>query len=199
MADADALFANVSGFALVRNQAPHPFLRHPAEGTSSFGFCVVEHGKSINQTRVGLFFTDVFVPDFGMLGDVGREEVVASLVVEVDDVHPVFAEPVDAPGEGAAFADDHRANAELADEAGAIPTGGEGGDHDDVAIAALAASAAEGISLSVDAGIALLDTAVVAAAEEFARGAKHGRADGDPAFDHALIEIIHCAPSLSGE
>ena len=73
-----------------------------------------------------LILADVFVPDFGMLGDEGFEEFAAFLVVEVDDVHAVFAQPVEAAGEGAAFSDDDCADAELADEPASNTSRGPG-------------------------------------------------------------------------
>ena len=84
-----------------------------------------------------------------------------------------------------AFADDDGLEAELADEAGAVPAGGERGDHDEVAVGALAAGAAEGVGFAVDGGVGLLDAAVVAAADEGAVGAEDGGADGDAAFGEA--------------
>ena len=82
------------------------------------------------------------------------------------------AEPVLAAGEVDAFADDDGLEAELADEAGAVPAGGEGGDHDEVAVGALAAGVAEGVGFAVEAGVGLLDAAVVAAADEGAASAR---------------------------
>ena len=90
-----------------------------------------------------------------------------------------------AAGEVDAFADDDGLEAELADEAGAIPAGGEGGDHDEVAVGALAAGVAEGVGFAVDGGVGLLDAAVVAAADEGAVGAEDGGADGEAAFGEA--------------
>src|SRR5229473_6405846 len=76
-----------------------------------------------------LLLSDVLVPDFGMLGDEGLEQLAALGVVEVDDVDAVLAQPVEAAGKGAALAHDHRADAELAHQPAAIPARGERGDH----------------------------------------------------------------------
>src|SRR5260370_30774496 len=82
--------------------------------------------------------------------------------VKVDDLDAVFAEPVDAAVEIDGLADDYSGDAELADEAAAIPARRQRGDHNLVAIGALTAGTAEGVGFSVDGGIVLLDTAVVA-------------------------------------
>src|SRR5690349_18764952 len=79
-------------------------------------------------------FADVFVPNFGMGGDVLGEEVDAVGGIEVDDGDAVVAEPVEAAGEVDRFADDDGTDAELADEAAAIPARGERGRHDGVAV-----------------------------------------------------------------
>ena len=85
------------------------------------------------------------------------------------DLDAVFAEPVEAAGEIHRFADNQRADVELADQAAAVPAGGESGDHDFVAVGALAAGFAEGVGFAVDGGIAFLDAAIVAAAEQSCR------------------------------
>ena len=45
-----------------------------------------------------LVFADVFVPDFGALGDVGFEEFEAFAAAEIDDFDAVYAEPIEAAG-----------------------------------------------------------------------------------------------------
>jgi len=115
----------------------------------------------------GREFTDVFVPDFGVRGDIIRHHVDALLAVEVDDADAVFSKPLNAALEVAAFADDEGSDVELADEAAAIPAGGEGGDHHEVAVVALAAGAAECVGFTVDGGVTLLDAAIVASTDEF--------------------------------
>lgn len=129
----------------------------------------------------------VFVPDFGVLADVVGEEVGAGRRVEVDDFDSGGAEPVEASGEVARFADDEGAEAELADEAAAVPAGGERGDHDEVAVGALPSGAAEGVGFAVDGGVGLLDATVVAAADEVAGGVEDGGSDGDSAFGEAEV------------
>ena len=130
-------------------------------------------------------FADVFVPDGWVFEDEAGEHVGAFLVVEVDDVGAVFAKPVEAAGEVAAFSDDQRADLKLADEAAAIPAGGEGGDHDQVPVGMLAAGAAEGVGFTVDGRVALLDAAVVSATEQGAVFVKEGGSNGDAAFGEA--------------
>lgn len=72
----------------------------------------------------GLIFADVFVPDGGIFFDVLGQEGDAFLIVQVDHVHAMFAEPRDATWEILAFTYDQSLEAELADEAAAIPAGG---------------------------------------------------------------------------
>jgi len=117
-----------------------------------------------------------------MAGDKGLEQLAAFLAVEVDDFDAVFAEPVEAAGKGAALPHDQSADAELAHQATAIPAGSQRGYHDQVAIAALSAGAAEGVRLAVDAWIALLHAAIVTAADQLAGAAKKGSSDWDAAF-----------------
>ncbi len=94
------------------------------------------------------------------------EQKAAFFVVEVDDFDAVLAQPVEAASEGAAFAHDQRADAELAHQAAAIPAWSQCGDHDFVAVAALPAGAAKGVSLGVNAGVALLHAAIMTLAEQ---------------------------------
>ena len=132
-------------------------------------------------TRV-LIDADVFVPDGGVGGDVVAHHGDAGEVGEVDDLDAEVAEPVLAAGEVDALAEDDGAEAELADEAGAVPAGGERGDHDEVAVGALAAGVAEGVGFAVEAGVGELDAAVVAAAYQGAIGMKDRGTDGKAPF-----------------
>jgi len=129
-----------------------------------------------------LVLSDVLVPDFGMLGDEGVEEFAAFGVVEIDHVNAVLAEPINASREGTAFADHHGSDAELADQAAAVPARSQRGDHDEVAVAALAAGAAEGVRFAVNAGVALLDAAIAAPAQHFTSLGEQRGADGDAPF-----------------
>lgn len=117
-----------------------------------------------------------------MRADETGEQIDAFLAIEVDDVDAVFAEPVDTTLEGAAFADDQCADAELADEAAAVPAGCESGDHDQVAVGGLAAGAAEGVGFAVDGGVAVLNAAVVPTTDEFAILSEERCADRNSAF-----------------
>src|SRR5258708_32961041 len=114
--------------------------------------------------------------------DEAAEQLEALLRVEIDDLDAERAQPVDAALEGARLADDDLAEAELAHEAAAVPARRERRDHDEVAIAALAARAAEGVGLAVDGGVVLLHAAIVTAADECAVGAEDGCADGNAAL-----------------
>src|SRR5580698_7974972 len=136
-------------------------------------------------------FADVFVPDVGFFGDEFLEEVDAVLGMEIDHADAVFDEPVEAAAEADGFTDDDSSDLELADEAAAIPAGGEGGDHDFVAVGTLAASFAEGVGFAVDAGVGLLDAAVTAPGEEGAGGGEESSADGDATFVEAEAGFVN--------
>src|SRR6185295_11635968 len=118
--------------------------------------------------------------------DVAGEEADALVGVEIDHLDPVLPQPVETTGEVDRFAHHHGADIELAHQAAAVPAGRERGDHDLVAVGALAAGLAEGVGLAVHRGIALLHPAVVAAAEEPALAVEEGRADGDATLGQAL-------------
>ena len=131
---------------------------------------------------MSLFLADVFIPDFGMGLDEAGEEIDALARGEVVDLEAVVAEPVDASLKSLAFADDDGPEAKLTDESRAVPAGGEGGDHDEVAIGALAAGVAEGVGFTVGGGVVVLDAAIVARAEESAIASEDGGPDGDASF-----------------
>jgi hypothetical protein len=118
------------------------------------------------------------------------QQLAAFTAVEIHDFDAVFAEPFNAAREGAAFAHYHRADTELPNEAGAVPAGREGCDHDEITVAALTAGATEGVGFGVHTGIALLDPAVMAAAEEFAGSGKQGGTDRDSAFGSAISRLF---------
>ena len=117
-----------------------------------------------------------------MLGDVAFEQFAAFAIVEVDDFDAVFAQPIQTAGKGAALADDQCSDAELPHQPAAIPARSERGDHDQVAIAALAAGAAKGVGLPVHAGVALLHAPVMAAAQQLAGAFEEGRSDRNAAL-----------------
>jgi hypothetical protein len=120
-----------------------------------------------------------------MRGDVTSEQVAAFLVVEIDDPDAILAQPVKTAGKVAALTHDERADAELAHQTAAIPAGRERSDHHHVAIAALAAGAAEGVGFGVHAGVSMLHSAVVAAAHQLSGFAEKRRANGDASFDES--------------
>src|SRR5260370_6723593 len=96
-----------------------------------------------------------------------------------DYLDAIFVQPVDAAAEVNRFADDHRADAELPHQAAAIPAWRQRGDHDFVAIAALAAGAAESVGFAVERKIIFLDAPIVAAPYAFSLGVEKGRAAGN--------------------
>jgi len=138
----------------------------------------------------GWQFADVFVPDFGMFGDVAGEQIDTLDAVEIDDANAVFAKPVDAALEVAAFADNECSDAELADKAAAIPARSKGGDHDQVAIGSLPACVAEGVGFAMHGRIILLNAAVVSAAYEGSILLEKRCADGDSTFGEALTRFF---------
>lgn len=152
-----------------------------------YGALVIRFGVSGSGggLGVGWGFANVFVPEGRVGGDEGLHEGDAVLVGEVEDVNAGVAEPGEGSGEVLGFADEDGAEAELADEAGAVPAGGECGDEDEVAVGGLAAGSAEGVGFAVDGGVVLLDAAVSAGGEKVSFGGEDGGADGDAAFAEA--------------
>ncbi len=148
--------------------------------------------RGLGNVNIFSVDADVFVPEGGVGGDEVAHHGDAVGVGEVDDLGAVVAEPVLAAGEVDAFADDESAEVELADETGAVPAGGERGDHDEVAVGALAAGVAEGVGFAVDAGVVLLDASVVATGDEGTVGAEDGGADGEASFGEAEAGFFEC-------
>src|SRR5579863_4544313 len=103
-----------------------------------------------------------------MLGDVALEQFAAVAIVEVDHVDPVLAQPVETAGKGTALTHDQRSDAKLADQPAAVPARSQCGDHDHVAIAALAAGTSKGVGFAVHAGVAMLHAPVVPATDQLA-------------------------------
>ncbi len=143
------------------------------------------------MNRAGLVDADVFVPDGWIFADVSGEEIDAIGGMQVNDVDAIFAKPVDATLEVDRFSDDYGRNGELADQTAAIPTRRQRGDHDLVAIGALAPRAAEGVGLTVDARVVLLNPPIMTSAQEISPGIKKGGADGDAAFGEALARFVY--------
>src|ERR1700722_1022748 len=110
---------------------------------------------------------------------------------QIDNVETLFSQP-DAAALGIdGIADNHLLEAELKDEAGAIPAGCQRRDQDQIAEVRLAAGGAERVRLAVHGGVAVLHQTIAASADERAVGAKNGAADGDTAFfqsDASLLE-----------
>ena len=82
-------------------------------------------------------------------------EIHASRRVDHDDLHARPPEPLDPAAEVPVLADEDLRDAELPDQAAAVPAGGQGGYHGRAAVALLAAGLAEGVGLPVDRGIVL--------------------------------------------
>jgi len=142
--------------------------------------------------RVGhLLLANVFIPYGGVCANVIREERRAFAGIQVNHVDADRAQPVHTALKIAAFADNHSAEAKLAHQPAAIPAGRQGGNHNKVAITALAAGVAEGVGLAVDRGIALLHAAVVSGADELpGAGIEYGSADGYATFGEAGARFL---------
>jgi len=125
-----------------------------------------------------------------MLSNVAFQQKATILIIEVDDFNTVGAEPIQASGEGAAFANDNGAEAKLTYKAAAVPTWRERRNHNQIAVTALAASPAECVRLAMNTWIALLHAPIVAAADEFAVSRKDGAADRDSAFGATQARFI---------
>lgn len=149
-----------------------------------------EAALAVQRSRsLPLFESDILVPDFRKVAYVCGKEIHAVGGVEVDDLHSQRAQPFDAALKIAAFANDHCAEAKLAHQSAAIPTGREGGNHDEVAVGALAAGIAKRVGFRVQRGISILHAAIVARAEQTAGGVENGGADGNSAFGQALARF----------
>ena len=111
----------------------------------------------IKLKRAGLGDADIFIPNGRIFADISGQEVDAFGGMQVDDLNAVLAEPVDPASEVDRLAYDYSGDAELADQSAAIPARRQRGNHDLVAIGALASCAAEGIGLSMDGRVVFLD------------------------------------------
>jgi hypothetical protein len=125
-----------------------------------------------------------------MLSDVAFQQEPAILIIEVDDFNTVVTKPVETARESTAFANDNGAEAKLSYKAAAIPAWRERCNHNQVAIAALAAGTAKCIRFAVNAGIAVLHAAVVAAADKFSGTRKDGSTDGNSSFGATQARFI---------
>src|SRR6266478_2321712 len=111
--------------------------------------------------------TDIFVPNFRMVRNVPGEHSNALLGVQVDDIDSILDQPIDAAAEIYGLADDYGADAELADEAAAIPARSQRRDHNLVAVTSLPARLSKRIRFTVRGRIAFLHSAVVAFSQQF--------------------------------
>src|SRR3546814_2723652 len=116
----------------------------------------------------GSILADVLVRHLGVGRDPIAEHADAALVGEVNHVDAGLAQPLDPAVEVHRLAHHHGADVELPHQAAAVPARGERGDHDGVAIAALAAGLAEGVGFAVHGRDASLNGGAVAAAEQAA-------------------------------
>src|SRR5579864_5808795 len=110
------------------------------------------------------------MPEDGICRNEFGEHLNAFLTCEIEDGDAICAQPVEAARKVHRIADDNGADAELPNQAAAIPARRERRDHNFVAIAALAACIAKRGGFGVHRGIAVLNAAIVPAAEEFSLG-----------------------------
>jgi hypothetical protein len=161
-------------------------------GTKNGGLAYERIFTPYAEKLICSLFADILVPDGGVGGDVCFEKLAAFAVVQVDDFDTDFAEPIEAAGEGAAFADNESANAKLAHQAAAVPTGRKRCNHDQVTITALSAGTTKGVGFGVHAGVTLLYTAVVSLADQVAGARKHGCANWNAPFSQAEAGLLNC-------
>jgi hypothetical protein len=120
------------------------------------------------------------------------EQLAALTIVEIDHFNTIFAQPVEPPGESSALAHYKRADAKLPYQATAIPARRKSGYHYQLAVAALATTAAKGVSLAVDARITLLDPPIAPSAQQFAFARKKRRADWDASLRKTQASFLDC-------
>ena len=131
-------------------------------------------------------FTDVFVPNGGIVLNIIGEQTHTVLRVEIGNFDVERAKPINAALKRARFAHDDPRKTELANQATTIPARSKCGDHSEFAVAALAAGVAERVSFSVQRRIAKLDAAIVASADEPTAFIKNRRADRYAAFGQSF-------------
>src|SRR5512132_1638650 len=98
---------------------------------------------------------DVLVPDLGILLDEPFHEVHAFGRVDHGDLDARPPEPVDPALEVPVLADEDPRDAELPDQAAAVPAGSQGRHHGRATVALLAAGLAAGVGLPVHRGLVL--------------------------------------------
>src|SRR4051812_34869168 len=95
-------------------------------------------------------FADILFPNRRIFADIFGQHLHTFDRIQIDDYDAIFTKPVHAAAKIDGFAEDDGANAELPNEAAAVPARGQRGSHDFVAVGALAARAAESIGLGVN-------------------------------------------------
>lgn len=150
------------------------------------------NGFAARRPWRGLVYADVFMPDFGVGGDVSVEQVDAVLRGEIDYCDAESAKLLEAALKGHGLSYNDGTKSELTDKAAAVKAGSEGCDHDEVAIRALPSGVAKGIGFAVQAGISLLNAAVMAAADQGAVRAENGGSDRDATLRQAPSGFFEC-------
>ena len=110
------------------------------------------------------------------------EHLLAVGGIEVDDLDAIFAKPLDTSLKCVRFADDHRTDPELPNQAAAIPTWSQRRHHYGIAITPLPPGLSKRIRFAVDRWVALLHTSVMTAAKEITVAIEQRRTYRDPAL-----------------
>src|SRR5262245_23357164 len=108
---------------------------------------------------------DIFVPYARICGDVVGQQPHACVGIQIDYIDAVFAQPVDAALKVDRLAYDNSADAELTNEAAAVPARRKRSGHNRVAIARPPAGVPECIGLAVRGRVRVLDPSVVPSTE----------------------------------
>src|SRR5579863_7672543 len=130
--------------------------------------CFTRTEEAKSQWLFLSLLADIFVPYIRMPRDEGLHQLAAFDVIQIDHVHAILSQPVEAACKCAAFTHNQRADAELPHQPAAIPARGKRRHHHQVTVAALASGTAKSVGLAVNAGIALLHAPVAASAEQLA-------------------------------
>ena len=147
-------------------------------------------GKASVKRRTVSGFSDVFVPDRRMRGDVVGQHPDTRGGDEIHDRDAALPQPVERSREVDRLADHDRADAKLPDEPAAIPAWRERRNQDLVAVASLPPGLAEGVGLSMNRGVGFLDSPVASAAQKLPGGIEERRSDRDASLGQSLAGFL---------
>src|SRR5712691_1998440 len=171
----------------------------PRYRNATVGFCLVAFSaenrcppriaSGAGFFRKMLLFSDVLVPQLGLLADEPRHQLDAARVVEVEHHDALADQQILVAGEIDRLADHHRRNLELDDGAGAHHARRQRGVDHRVAVAALAPGIAQAVHLAVRDRVGALDALIVPAADHLAAPHQHA-ADRQAALVVALERFV---------